>query len=175
MRETFKSLKKKVVGRPGHDEAADTASRNTSSPSPPEFGLFPLHEASTPEAHDNETFPVDIVAIHGLNGNHLSTWTHANKTLWLRDLLPTLLPGCRVYTYGYPSKVFFNSSFAGVQEYSRGLLSAVRDHGLGQVFSSTMRSSILGSFDFLERPVDHLHLPQSRGPCLQAGSSSFYY
>ena len=70
---------------------------------------------------------MDIIAIHGLNGGASQTWTHPNGTMWIRDLLPRFLPGCRVYTYGYPTKVFFNTSISGVQEYSRGLLSAVRN------------------------------------------------
>ncbi|KAK0709354.1 hypothetical protein B0T26DRAFT_623891, partial [Lasiosphaeria miniovina] len=54
-------------------------------------------------------YPVDIIDIHGLNGHPFNTWTHENGTLWLRDLLPGHLPGCRVYTYGYPSDVFSKS------------------------------------------------------------------
>lgn len=84
--------------------------------------------AEGPSAPDGaEQYPVDIIAIHGLNGDSSQTWTHTNGTMWIRHLLPGFLPGCRVYTYGYPAKIFFNPSISGVQEYSRGLLSAVRD------------------------------------------------
>ena len=42
-----------------------------------------------------------IVAIHGLDGHREKTWTAANDTLWLRDLLPADLPNARVLSYGY--------------------------------------------------------------------------
>ncbi|KPM39876.1 hypothetical protein AK830_g6697 [Neonectria ditissima] len=74
---------------------------------------------------DSETYPVDIIAVHGLNGDAYSTWTHSlTGTLWLRDFLPNFLPGCRVYTYGYPSKLFCDVSRGRVQEFGRGLLAS---------------------------------------------------
>ncbi|OIW34693.1 hypothetical protein CONLIGDRAFT_658495 [Coniochaeta ligniaria NRRL 30616] len=79
------------------------------------------------DVNEDEHYAVDIIAVHGLNGDAYTTWTHGNGTLWLRDLLPKVLPGCRVYTYGYPSQVAFSTSFAEVQEYSRRLLSSIRD------------------------------------------------
>ncbi|KAB5580049.1 hypothetical protein GE09DRAFT_904211, partial [Coniochaeta sp. 2T2.1] len=90
------------------------------------WGLFPLVDESA-ASDRNEHFAVDIIAIHGLNGDRISTWTNPDtKVLWLRDLLPKALPGCRVYTYGYPSKVIFNKSVAAVREYSQRLLSCIR-------------------------------------------------
>lgn len=80
-----------------------------------------------PDDSGAEQYPVDIIAIHGLNGDAYTTWTHENGVLWLQDLLPGLLPGCRVFTYGYPSQVVFSTSFARVQEYARQLLSSLRD------------------------------------------------
>ncbi|KAI1489344.1 hypothetical protein F5X96DRAFT_670791 [Biscogniauxia mediterranea] len=90
------------------------------------FGLF-FVAGNVESRLGREQYPVDIIAIHGLNGDAFTTWTHANGKMWIRDLLPNFLPGCRVYTYGYPSKVFCNSSLSRVQEYSKGLLSSVRD------------------------------------------------
>ena len=88
------------------------------------FGLFPVGKVST--SPETQQFNVDIIAIHGLNGDAFTTWTHANGTFWLRDLLPECLPGSRVFTYGYPSQVAFNSSYATVRDYSRRLLSSVQ-------------------------------------------------
>jgi hypothetical protein len=34
----------------------------------------------------------DKVAVHGLNGDPFTTWTHENGKIWLSDFLPTLLP-----------------------------------------------------------------------------------
>ena len=70
---------------------------------------------------------VDIIAIHGLSGDSISTWTHPNGTMWLESL-PACLPGCHVYSYGYTSQLYRSSSTANVQDWSRGLLSSVRDH-----------------------------------------------
>ncbi len=78
----------------------------------------------------HEQYPVDIIAIHGLNGHPFTTWTHENGTLWLKDLLPGQLPGCRVYTYGYPSQVLFSKSLMEVREYARSLLDWIRSEVL---------------------------------------------
>ena len=67
------------------------------------------------------------MAIHGLNGNAYRTWEYKKKMLWLRDLLPDDLPGSQVFTYGYPSELFFSRSTAGLKEYSRVLLATLRD------------------------------------------------
>jgi ankyrin repeat domain-containing protein 50 len=83
--------------------------------------------SAPPDDSGAEQYPVDIIAVHGLNGDAYKTWTHENGVLWLRDLLPGLLPGCQVFTYGYPSQVAFSTSFARVQDYARQLLSSLRD------------------------------------------------
>ncbi|KAK7997595.1 hypothetical protein PG989_005635 [Apiospora arundinis] len=88
------------------------------------FGLLPV--AKAPNTAATQQFDVDIIAIHGLNGNAFTTWTHANGTFWLQDLLPECLPGSRIFTYGYPSQVAFNSSYATVRDYARRLLSSVQ-------------------------------------------------
>ncbi|KAF8064905.1 hypothetical protein FPV67DRAFT_1500662 [Lyophyllum atratum] len=45
---------------------------------------------------------VDIVAIHGLNGDRDAAWTHSGSgVLWLRDLLPSEIGTARILTYGY--------------------------------------------------------------------------
>jgi hypothetical protein len=70
---------------------------------------------------------IDVIAIHGLNGDAFSTWQHDNGTLWLRDLLPDKLPGARIYTYGYPSDLLFSKSIANIKDYARGLLDDLAD------------------------------------------------
>lgn len=42
-----------------------------------------------------------IIAVHGLNGHRERSWTAANGTNWLRDLLPTDMPGIRVASWGW--------------------------------------------------------------------------
>ncbi len=97
------------------------------------WGLFPLHSTTSNDALAGDVFNLDIVAVHGLNGDAYSSWEHENGTLWLRDLLPKSIPGARIFTYGYPSKLFFNKSVAGIRDYSQRLLSSligVRDDGV---------------------------------------------
>jgi len=72
------------------------------------------------------------VAIHGLNGDAYTTWEHENGTLWLRDLLPDTLPGSRVYTYGYPSGVFWSNSVAGLRDFSQHLLECLANISIGK-------------------------------------------
>jgi hypothetical protein len=125
----FKLLKKlgrrTAEGSTSEAESSDASgSVALAGPRPERFGLMLLAE---PTADDAVQYPVDIVAVHGLAGDAYTTWTHDNKVLWLRDLLPRFLPGCRVFAYGYPSQVAFSTSFARVQEYARGLVISVRD------------------------------------------------
>lgn len=134
-------LKKKVFKRPGSPARTeqDTPSgssnaQSTAGPTEPrkgqQYGLFEFktHDVQ-PEPLGSERFPVDIIAVHGLGGDAYKTWTHQSTgKLWLRDFLPSYLPGCRVYTFGYPSKVDDVDMCAGVQEYGRKLLGSVRGH-----------------------------------------------
>ncbi len=102
-----------------------SSNRAAAPPRPEQCGLFRLDEPS-PAVDGLHQFPVDIIAVHGLNGDAYSTWRHPNGTLWLKDLLPNFLPGCRVYTYGYPSQVVFSRSYADVSAYARQLLNSIR-------------------------------------------------
>jgi hypothetical protein len=46
--------------------------------------------------------------------------------MWLRDFLPKHVPGARILTYGYDSKLFKNNSNASIFEYSKNLLEALQ-------------------------------------------------
>jgi len=67
-----------------------------SSPIADQYGLFLLNPLNGIKLEPGEGFPLDIVAVHGLNGNAYETWTDDNQCLWLRDILPRYLPGARV-------------------------------------------------------------------------------
>ncbi|KAF8526903.1 hypothetical protein BU17DRAFT_61881 [Hysterangium stoloniferum] len=69
------------------------SSQSQSQPLKPEPGLKELVPGNSPV--------VDIVAIHGLDGNRELSWTAHNSVLWLRDLLPADIPDARIFTYGY--------------------------------------------------------------------------
>lgn len=130
MLQRFKAKVFRRPASPGRSESASISTHTTESTESrtEKHGLFKLAE-SQPDPSEPETYPVDIIAVHGLNGDAYTTWTHPlTGTLWLRDFLPNFLPGCRVYTYGYPSKLFCELSRGRVQEFARGLLASVRDH-----------------------------------------------
>ncbi|TVY18488.1 hypothetical protein LARI1_G003153 [Lachnellula arida] len=66
---------------------------------------------------------LDIVAIHGLNGDREHTWTEPKShKLWLRDFLPDDLPRARVMVFGYDATPIFADSTAGIVEHARDLL-----------------------------------------------------
>ena len=69
---------------------------------------------------------VDIVAIHGLNGHYLQTWTdEATGVNWLRDLLPRTVPDARVMSLSYNSMLQFSKSTADVSTFALQLLEGI--------------------------------------------------
>jgi hypothetical protein len=69
-----------------------------------------------------------IIAIHGLNGNQINTWTEPkSKKLWLRDFLPKDVRGVRVMAFRYNATAAFENSVAGIREHARGLLGALME------------------------------------------------
>lgn len=64
-----------------------------------------------------------IVAVHGLGGHAMDTWTHPSTgKLWLRDFLPVTIPDARILTFGYASKVVGSKSVIGIMENANSLL-----------------------------------------------------
>lgn len=43
-----------------------------------------------------------IIAVHGLNGHRIDTWTFKEKVCWLKELLPPEIPMAAIFSYGYP-------------------------------------------------------------------------
>ncbi|KAF2816084.1 uncharacterized protein BDZ99DRAFT_128242 [Mytilinidion resinicola] len=124
-----KFTKKTVPGEYGAEQESSTTSNRSNradgaNHKEQHLGLVLLY-AAPPTLSETSGPSVDIVAIHGLGGDLRNTWTHKNGTLWLRDLLPQSIPGARIYTYGYPSKVFLNRSVAGIRDFSTHLLNAL--------------------------------------------------
>lgn len=51
---------------------------------------------------------ISIIAVHGLNGDALQTWTHESANVpWLSDpsLLPGTIPNARILSWGYNADV----------------------------------------------------------------------
>ncbi|KAK0708684.1 Alpha/Beta hydrolase protein [Lasiosphaeris hirsuta] len=74
---------------------------------------------------------VDIVAVHGLNGHYMNSWTAKSKTgkttMWLKDLLPEKLPGAHIMTFEYDATAAAGASPHGVRENAVKLIRALRD------------------------------------------------
>ena len=71
---------------------------------------------------------VDIVAVHGLNGNATRTWTDPkSKKLWLQDSLPADIEGARVMTFGYNADTACKTT-ADIVDYARSLLRRLVNH-----------------------------------------------
>ena len=83
----------------------------------PNVGLTELYRGQDPVVEHVEYRPCvcvrpanahSIVAVHGLNGDPLRTWTtEGSEKLWLKDpsLLPSNLKNSRILTYGYNAMV----------------------------------------------------------------------
>ena len=56
----------------------------------------------TQPMHGEKAEMSSLIAIHGLNGDPINTWTHKKTAvMWLRDVLPEVLPRSRIMTYEY--------------------------------------------------------------------------
>ncbi|KAK4451012.1 hypothetical protein QBC34DRAFT_459505 [Podospora aff. communis PSN243] len=84
---------------------------------------------------------VDIVAVHGLNGHYLTTWTADNDVLWLRDLLPSDIPKARIYSWGYDARTHGASHLS---------LQYLYDHALDLVSALCRKRKLSNT---MERPI----------------------
>ncbi|KAH6714466.1 Alpha/Beta hydrolase protein, partial [Leptodontidium sp. MPI-SDFR-AT-0119] len=104
---------------------------------------------------------LDIVAIHGLNGDARRSWTKGDGPLWLQENLPRSLPGARVYTYSYNSKVW-SSSRGDVRDWAKTLLVCLssqrkteKHRGRGIVFICHSLGGIVCKRALIEANEDH--------------------
>ena len=119
--------------------ASALASSSVAADRAEKYGLIPLNSlhSSSEDAINGETYPIDIVAIHGITGDALDTWTHENGKIWLRDFLPGDLPGARIFSFGYPAEVVFSRSVANLDTFCRSLLESLKkERGREEVRSS---------------------------------------
>jgi len=75
-----------------------------------------------------------VVAVHGLDGDCMESWTHRHKsrfwapesTMWLKDLLPKKLPNVHVMTWQYDGRSLGSNAY-GVSEAATSFLRDLRD------------------------------------------------
>ena len=81
-----------------------------------------------PGQASSETLRLDIVAVHGLSGDPVNTWTEPkSKAFWPKDFLPNDLPGSRIMTFGYNADAAFGNSTANVIDHAKDLLGSLID------------------------------------------------
>ena len=66
-------------------------------------------------------FMSSIVAVHGLSGGSISSWT-AGDCCWLRDLLPKIFTTARILTFGYNANLVADTSLGRIAEFSEALM-----------------------------------------------------
>ncbi|KAL2059175.1 hypothetical protein ABVK25_000467 [Lepraria finkii] len=96
-------------------------------------GLFELSAG-------NESKTVDVVAVHGLQGDAFKTWEHENRSLWLRDFLAKDLPFARVMPFGYDSTVAGSKSVAQCEAKALELLTRL---GAERIRSDPAASNVM--------------------------------
>ncbi|KAF4994634.1 hypothetical protein FDECE_13057 [Fusarium decemcellulare] len=91
-----------------------------------QHGLWKLIVLTSEFRGPNElTYPIDIIAIHGLGSDSYRTWQHENGFNWLKHLHEEF-PGARVYYYGYDSGVGFSGVAAKLTDFARHLLTLIK-------------------------------------------------
>lgn len=92
------------------------------------YGLFLLNPQTTlpDDIETEETFSLDIVALHGICGDAYDTWTHENGKFWLRDFIPKEFPGARIFSFGYPAEVFCSLGTGHLDSFARSLLESLK-------------------------------------------------
>lgn len=83
---------------------------------------YGLHTVIPKDSLASET--VDIIAIHGLNGHHETTWTDEKTGVnWLRDCMP--IHNARVLSFSYNSSLQFSKSTSDIYVFADQLLAAL--------------------------------------------------
>ena len=111
------------------------APRSTEGKEGPKYGLQLLYDGANAGHRD-----IDFVAVHGMGGHPLQSFTNAETgCCWIRDLLPLSFPHSRVFSYGYPAD-FLTKINTSLSDQARELCWALRIYNREQ---ATTRRRIL--------------------------------
>ena len=85
-----------------------------------DYGLHTI-VGKPPQASES----IDIVAIHGLNGHYLKTWTDEKTNVnWLKDI-PEIVPAARIMSFWYNSILQFSKSTSDIFTFGQQLLESL--------------------------------------------------
>ncbi|PVF97371.1 TPR-like protein [Serendipita vermifera] len=123
------------------------------------------NELGFKELSAGENPVVDIVAIHGFGGHSERSWTAANGTMWLRDLLPLDIPNARILTYGYDldTRSFTSTSIQSIFRHAEAFVA-----GLTEVRSENRERPII----FLAHSLGGIILKKALALCQVADYGS---
>ncbi len=113
----------KIAGNPRPEDPPNSKDRGSVSPAAA-VASSDLREKNGLWLLSGEGIPtsVDLVAVHGLQGDAHKTWEAEDGTLWLKDSLPKIVPQARILTFGYGSTVAFTASVSTMEDIARSLL-----------------------------------------------------
>lgn len=88
-----------------------------------------VHESSSLTALKKLIVSCDsIVAVHGLDGDPISAWTHSGSgAYWIKDLLSLDVPGACVLSFGYNANTVFGNTTADILDHAKDLLGSLLD------------------------------------------------
>lgn len=115
----------------------DSSATNPALPGPERQKLGLVLLTAVLPAHQIDERSPDIIAIHGICGDPLTTWTHESGALWLRDFLPKDINGVRVFSFGYDAEVALTKSLATLDTFAWSLLNNIKLERDGKVRALT--------------------------------------
>ena len=119
----------------------------------------PVSTVGLTEVYTSPDPQVDIVFVHGLNGNPFNTWTADNGVFWPRDLLPKHIgeTRCRVLTYGYDARVSAFTDGVGkdtIHHHAENLAARLySDRSVSRTSSALHKTNAVQSNKAVERPI----------------------
>lgn len=77
--------------------------------------------------HAYSYMTTSIIAVHGLDGHAITTWTHdESRMMRLETLLSVALPMSRIMSYGYDAKIYRSRSILHIMDNASDMLSRVQ-------------------------------------------------
>lgn len=116
------------------------------------------------EVYNHPDAKVDIVLVHGLNGNPRNTWTAPNGVFWPSQLLPASLKSfqARILVYGYNADVYtFGNKGGGPRYVTEHNSFTSADPYIVQIQSSSMRKPYWRTWLWNERARRSRSIPSS--------------